>query len=66
LFQINVVSKIITRGLRRQLKLGAPQQPIHEAIYLQEQQHFQHKGIRPVDVHGIEPQQPVIANIPLP
>jgi hypothetical protein len=31
------MSRVVIRGLRRQLELGTPQQPIHEAIQSQEQ-----------------------------
>jgi hypothetical protein len=31
------MSRVVIKGLRKQLKLGAPQQPIHEAIQSQEQ-----------------------------
>jgi hypothetical protein len=33
--------KINIRGFRKQLKLGAPQQPIHEVVQPQKQPHFQ-------------------------
>jgi hypothetical protein len=33
--------KINIRGLKKQLKLGAPQQLVHEVVQPQEQPHFQ-------------------------
>jgi len=47
--------KVITRGLRKQLELGAPQQPVHEMVQPQEQPHFHTKGIQPVDARSNEP-----------
>jgi hypothetical protein len=35
------MSKVVIRGVRRQLKLRAPNQLIHEAVQLQEQPCFQ-------------------------
>jgi hypothetical protein len=35
------MSKVITRGLKKQLESETPQQPIHEAVQPQEQPCFQ-------------------------
>lgn len=35
------MSRVVIKGLRKQLKLGAPQQPIHEVVQPQKQPHFQ-------------------------
>jgi hypothetical protein len=39
------MSRVVTRGLRRQLELEVPQQPIREVIQSQKQPHFQIEGI---------------------
>jgi hypothetical protein len=49
------MSRIITRGLRWQLELKAPQNVL-EVVQLQEQKRFQVKGIQPIDASSIEPQ----------
>jgi hypothetical protein len=59
------MSKVVTRGLRRQSKLTIPQQPIHEATHSQEQPCSQTKGIQPTDVPNNEPQEPIMSNLPL-
>jgi hypothetical protein len=48
--------RVVTRALRRQLELRAPQQPIHEAIWAQGQPRFQAKGIQPIDAPSNETQ----------
>jgi hypothetical protein len=50
------MSRVVRRGLKRQLELRTPQQPIHEAVQSQEQPHFQTKGIQLVDAPSIESQ----------
>jgi hypothetical protein len=50
------MSRVITRGLRRQLKMVAPQQFVPKIILAWKQQHSQVKGIQLVDVLNIEPQ----------
>jgi hypothetical protein len=53
------MSIVVTRGLRRQLKLEVPQQHVHEAIQSHEQPPFQAKGIQPIDAPNNELQQPI-------
>jgi hypothetical protein len=31
-FKIVMMSRVVIRGLRKQLELGTPQQPIHEVV----------------------------------
>jgi hypothetical protein len=50
------MSEIVTRGLRRQSKLGIRQQPIHGATHSQEQPCFRTKRIQWIDVPNNEPQ----------
>jgi hypothetical protein len=47
--------RVITRGLRKQLEFGAPQQLVHEMVQPQKQPHFHTKGIQPVDAPSNEP-----------
>lgn len=47
------MSRVVIKGLRRKLELGAL--PLLKLIQLQKQ-HFQNEGIQPVDVHSIKPQ----------
>ncbi len=56
--------KIVTRGLKRQLELGVPQQSICEVIQSQEQTHSQAKGLQLVEAPSNEPQQLVMEKIP--
>ncbi len=58
------MSKVVTRGLRRQSKLRIPQQHVHMVTHSQEQPCFQTKRIQPIDVPNNEPQQPIMANLP--
>jgi hypothetical protein len=58
------MSRVVTRGLKRQSKLGRPQQPVHEATHSQEQPCFQTKGIQWIDAPNNEPRQHVMANLP--
>jgi len=57
------MSRVLTRGLRRQSKLGITQQPVHEVAHSQEQPCFQTKGIQPIGATNNEPQQLVMANL---
>jgi len=58
------MSRVVIRGLRRQLKLGALQQPIHEVVQPQEQPCFQAKGIPPIEAPNNEPQQRITVEVP--
>jgi hypothetical protein len=49
--------RIVTRGLRRQLELEAPHQPVREVIQSQEPTHSQAEGIQSIEVPSNEPQQ---------
>jgi hypothetical protein len=51
------MSRIVTRGLKRQLELEAPQQPICEAVQPQKQTRFQVKGVQLIQAFSNEPQQ---------
>jgi len=48
------MSRVVTRDLRRQSKLGIPQQLVHEVVHSQEQPCFQTKGIQLIDVPNNE------------
>jgi hypothetical protein len=50
------MSIVIIRGLRRQLKLRIPQQPIHEVFKPLRQPSFQAEGIQLIDAPNNEPQ----------
>ncbi len=53
------MSRVITRGLKRQLELEAPQQFVHEGVQPQEQTCSQVEGARPIQPPSNEPQQPI-------
>jgi hypothetical protein len=57
------MSKVVTRGLRRQLKLEALQQPVHEVVQPYEQPCSQVEGTQLVESPNNEPQQPVTVDI---
>ncbi len=50
------MSRVVTRGLKRQLKLGIPQQLVHGTTHSHEQPCFQTKRIQQIDVPNNEPQ----------
>jgi hypothetical protein len=54
------MSRIVTRGLRKQLELKASQQPVHEVIQPQKQPRSQAEGTQLIDVPSNEPQQLVM------
>ncbi len=58
------MSRIITRGFRRELEMVAPQQFVPKIVLSQEQSCSQAEGIQVVDVPNIEPQQLVTTKIP--
>ncbi len=49
------MSKEVIKGLRKQSKLGIPQQHVHEVVQPQEQPCFQAKGIQLVDAPNNKP-----------
>jgi hypothetical protein len=57
------MSRIFTRGLRRQLELKALQQHVCEVVQPQEQPHSQARGVQPIEAPSNELQQPIIINI---
>jgi hypothetical protein len=57
--------KIIIKGLRRQLEMIAPQQPMPEIVLPQEQPSSQVEGIQHVDVCNIKSQKQVTREISL-
>jgi hypothetical protein len=59
------MSRIIIRGFKRQLKSRTPRQLVHEPIQPWEQPLSQAKGIQLIDALNNEPQQPVMAYLPL-
>jgi hypothetical protein len=59
------MSRIVMKCLRRQSKLGITQQTVHEVANSQEQPCSPTKGIQPIDAPNNEPQQPIMANLPL-
>jgi len=48
------MSRVVTRGFRRQSKLRIPQQLVHEVAHSQKQLRFQTKGIQLIDVPNNE------------
>jgi hypothetical protein len=49
------MSKVVIRGLRKQLRLGIPQQPLHKVVQPQEQPCSQAEGIQLVDAPNNKP-----------
>lgn len=50
------MSRVITKGLRRQLEMVSLEQFVPEIIQLLKQQHFQIEGIQHVNAPNIKPQ----------
>jgi hypothetical protein len=57
------MSKVIIKGLGRQLKLEVPQQLVHEVIQPQKQPRCQVKGVQLVEPLNNELQQPVMVEV---
>jgi hypothetical protein len=57
--------RVVTRGFRRQLKLGVPEQPVHETIQSQKQLCYQVNKIQEFDAPNIEPEQLVTIDFPI-
>jgi hypothetical protein len=58
------MSRVVTRGLRRQLELKASQQLVREMVQPREQPHSQVNRIQPIEVPKNELQQPITIKIP--
>jgi hypothetical protein len=58
------MSRVIIRGLKRQLELKTPHQTIYEVIQSQEQTCFQAKGVQLAEAPNNDPQQPFTTKVP--
>jgi hypothetical protein len=58
------MSKVIIKGLRKQLKSRTPQQLIHEGVQPQKQPCSQAEGIQSIDTPGNELQQSIMTYLP--
>ncbi len=54
MFENSKRCQVVIRGLRRQLELRVPQQPIHEVVQPLRQPSFQAERIQPIDAPNNE------------